>query len=98
MTLPEPLPRQCPECESLCTGNTCLTAEGKQPRPGDVSVCVACGTILVYDDVLALRRAVAIDLAPLEASSRALVEFLSREIVRRRLRPKNRQRRKREIQ
>lgn len=27
-----------------------------QPRPGDISVCLNCGTVLMFNDILVLKR------------------------------------------
>ena len=49
-----------------------------RPKRGDVSVCIACGTILVYSRKLALERMTFEDLTALHVSDPDTVRDLSR--------------------
>ena len=49
-------PSLCPKCKMILNGATHLQDVEKSPRPGDVTVCVVCAEVLVFDDDLMLRR------------------------------------------
>lgn len=44
----------CPTCHITLPNTTCMTEEDSPPRPGDFSVCMNCGEILVFEDSLLL--------------------------------------------
>lgn len=48
------LPRECPECDRIIS-------PAKQPRPGDLSMCPLCDTVLIFIDGLLLRRATTLE-------------------------------------
>jgi hypothetical protein len=45
----------CPACKKRLTGATGATGD-HGPRPGDVSVCLYCGEVLIYGKYLRVRR------------------------------------------
>lgn len=50
---------RCPVCHYQMDAATCANKadEAARPRPGDISICISCGEILVFDDNFALRPA-----------------------------------------
>lgn len=47
--------RRCPHCESDCDDQSFTDGSDVQPAPGDLSVCIYCGTPLVFTESLQLR-------------------------------------------
>lgn len=45
----------CPTCRETLDGVT-STGSRAQPEPGDYSICVYCGTLLMFTETLVLRR------------------------------------------
>ena len=42
----------CPMCKHRLNGYVCITSAGALPNPGDLSVCIECGQVLVFDEHL----------------------------------------------
>ena len=57
----------CPVCDKKIDAASNLYDESERPFPGDVSVCIQCGTILVFDFDLTMRL-------PTEEETRAIRE------------------------
>lgn len=51
----------CPCCKKLLDCATDINGTAK-PNPGDISVCIGCGVILVYSEDMALKEAQAMDI------------------------------------
>jgi hypothetical protein len=47
--------QQCPFCGHRC--NRCATTDDAPPKPGDISLCLRCAEVSVFDRELRLRRA-----------------------------------------
>lgn len=47
---------KCPVCGTILDGAICVTEEGAMPKPGDISVCYSCGTLLQYGKGLFLHE------------------------------------------
>jgi hypothetical protein len=47
--------QQCPFCGHRC--NRCATTDDVPPKPGDISLCLRCAEVSVFDRELRLRRA-----------------------------------------
>lgn len=47
----------CPACNAKLDRATCITDPGAGPSPDDVTVCLHCGTWLVFTDDLAVIKA-----------------------------------------
>ena len=45
----------CPFCGIRTDSVMDIQLQGKQPKPGDVSVCARCASIAIFDDELGLR-------------------------------------------
>lgn len=57
----------CPECRTGLDAVSPVTSEAKSnPKPGDVSVCFYCGTVLCYDEGGAIVRATRDDIDKLD--------------------------------
>jgi hypothetical protein len=50
-----PLSR-CVVCDHEMDMATCLQNEGAIPRPNDISICIRCGNLAIYDNDLHLRE------------------------------------------
>lgn len=73
----------CPQCNKLLTASTAADGSDRLPEPGDFTMCVYCGTILIFDDELRQRLPTSDeldDLSPemLERMRRASYLFLNR--------------------
>ena len=77
---PVRLPAQsCPTCwHCLDAALSYDSADTHRPKRGDVSVCIACGTILVYSRKLVVERMTFEDLTALHVSDPDTVRDLSR--------------------
>lgn len=71
----------CPACGTDLDAASDAEGEGAQPRPGDLSVCVHCSAILVFDEPPAVHRASDVELIELDEDQRRLV-FLSLAVAR----------------
>jgi hypothetical protein len=57
-------PASCPHCEKVLDGAlTWIGDDDRGPAPNDATVCINCGTILIYTDDLRLRLATALEIA-----------------------------------
>lgn len=54
-THPQP-PGNCPECHHKFDRCTNTTNEFAGPAAGDLSVCIECGTMLIFESDLSVRR------------------------------------------
>ena len=66
-------PSTCPTCGDIHDAAVEVAGRGR-PRPGDLTVCFGCGTILVFTEKLAERRAEPNDLASLNSTERSELE------------------------
>ena len=48
---------KCPKCSSKLTAADCAGDPDRQPRPGDMTVCIFCGSFLVFGEGLSLGMA-----------------------------------------
>jgi len=48
-------PSKCPTCNYELPAETCIKDANAKPKAGDLSVCLNCGEILVFDPDLKLR-------------------------------------------
>jgi hypothetical protein len=46
---------RCPKCNALLDGGCGLNNHGAEPAPGDVTICVYCGSLNCFKDDLQLR-------------------------------------------
>lgn len=63
-------PAKCPVCCYKMDAATCITDKPSTPtlpRPGDVTVCMCCATVLFYTERMQLRKATSEELAELAA-------------------------------
>ncbi len=58
-------PSTCPTCKYVNDAATYLQDESAQPKPGDFSVCLHCGEILIFNDDLTTRGVTLDDLVDL---------------------------------
>jgi hypothetical protein len=65
-------PVLCPTCGATITAATDLRGHA-EPRAGDLSVCLACGGVLVFTEDLSLRRATRADARDLPPAVRRQV-------------------------
>lgn len=56
----------CPVCNAKLDAATCASQAGRSPRPGDITVCLYCATILVFNPDLSHREADVNDLMELQ--------------------------------
>lgn len=67
---------RCPECRSTLDGATGVDHD-ERPKPGDVSLCLYCGTILVFEEDR-LRRAQEKDLAEIPETDKKKLDRITR--------------------
>ena len=46
---------RCPACQLLLNGFRAADGTALAPKPGDVTICLRCGSVLLYDDRLHVR-------------------------------------------
>lgn len=46
---------QCPDCGYATDSSTHVGVENHEPRPGDLSVCINCGYVSIFNDILVLK-------------------------------------------
>jgi hypothetical protein len=70
-----PLPiSYCPMCGHLLDSATVIGRRGKrEPRSGDISLCIECAEVLVYAEGMVLERADLNDLMDLKPQQRQLL-------------------------
>lgn len=79
-----PLPTSCcPSCLYEMDCATCATREEVQPSAGDLSICLNCGEILQFNDILVLKPVAKGVLESLEPSKIALLQVVSERIKQR---------------
>ncbi len=61
---------RCPECSAVLDAATHMYDRRSQPRPGDVSLCLYCGTALRYGPNLRLQRLTDTEFMALPADTR----------------------------
>ena len=49
----------CPKCFTILSAATNMDDENLRPKPGDVTVCLYCAEVLVFNEDLTLRRPLA---------------------------------------
>lgn len=77
-----PLPTSyCPAClyEMDCA-TSCANQEAIEPSAGDLSICLNCGEILQFNDILVLKPVAKGVLESLEPSKIALLQVVSEKI------------------
>jgi len=67
---------QCPACKSTLEGATFINDEKIEVIAGDLSLCVYCQTILVFNDDQTVREATPDDLASLTAIEQHLLKIM----------------------
>lgn len=72
----------CPNCNKLLDAATELSKEVK-PNPGDISICIYCGTILVFAVDMALMVATMSDLEGLSIDALCKLSIAQMEIAKR---------------
>jgi len=71
----------CPACGYHIDAATCV--EGNyQPSPGDPTVCVACGAVLVFTEARTLRATTAAEVATFPAETRRLLTKVQQAVGR----------------
>jgi hypothetical protein len=53
---------RCPKCDYKLNGASIVSGEDVAPQPGDFSICLNCGQLLVYIDGTLLRKATAVEI------------------------------------
>lgn len=51
----ETTPAECPNCFHVVDRASCLGREAARPSPGDATMCIRCGTMLVFEEREQLR-------------------------------------------
>jgi RNase P subunit RPR2 len=65
----------CPDCKNLLSAATSIESdESTQPRPNDLTICIYCASILIYNKDFSLRRATESDLDSLSADTLASLQ------------------------
>jgi hypothetical protein len=54
-TTPHDPTLDCPVCHEVLNASTDLTSD-RTPEPGNVTLCIYCGSVLIYGDGLRLRQ------------------------------------------
>lgn len=70
----------CPNCKKLLDSFTAVSVSGSVPKPGDITVCLYCSTVLQFSDDLSLIEAeadeiVKIDLVDLSRAQKIAKQF-----------------------
>jgi hypothetical protein len=77
----DPLPlSRCPWCDYLMDAATNLQDAEAVPAPGDVSVCLSCASVLVFNDDLTLRGFTPAEIAALPSDIKSQLERYQRAI------------------
>lgn len=45
----------CPTCGYVMNASSCADTDPRPPEPGDISLCLCCGELLVFDQEMLLR-------------------------------------------
>ncbi len=70
-----PLPKStCPNCGLEIDAALCIEMAGVLPVPGDISICVKCGEVLTFNDILVVNRITPHDLEKLDPKQRMLID------------------------
>ena len=48
--------RHCPVCSTLLDAATDVEEQGNKPKPDDLTICIGCGTFLLFDKNLKLYK------------------------------------------
>lgn len=64
---------KCPKCGYGHDVHTSITDPGAKPSKGDISMCLACGSILIYGEGLVLHEASEDELLAMPADIRGLL-------------------------
>lgn len=82
-TGPKRLPKtSCPACGYVMDDATAADGSNVWPEPGDFSLCLRCGEVLVYNGQMTVRRATNAEINELEPAHRAELISYSQLIVR----------------
>lgn len=76
-----PKPCLCPACGSRLDASTSMFDEDASPDPGDFSMCLDCGAVLVYARDMTMALAEPADLAKLPSAT--LRQLLAMQLARR---------------
>lgn len=73
----------CPECGHEMDRATGAFSERARPQPGDISVCINCGTVLIFAVVgMQLRKAEPREIVRLHPKTRHQIDAVQAAIVR----------------
>lgn len=70
---------KCPTCSKALPLSTCLHGKAK-PSPGDFSLCIGCGDILVFSETMDLRIPMIAELMNLDQETSDLLDHAQRLI------------------
>lgn len=74
---------QCPVCSYEMDEATCVSHQGEGPSAGDLSVCLHCGEVLQFNDILVLKTISDEELAFLDDQTKATLAKAKSIIVKR---------------
>lgn len=73
-------PSTCPSCGKWLDGAATIGESCEPPNPGDITLCIGCGTVMIFDIALKLRAATQLEIDTLPADERAHLQRASRRI------------------
>lgn len=71
----------CPHCKAYLDCASNIESETLRPKPGDVSICIKCGTFLEFDENLTLIYLSDEHFKQLAAKAQEQLKFLKKEIL-----------------
>jgi hypothetical protein len=74
---------KCPTCGNIMDRATCFhDSEAHPPKEGDISVCIKCADVMVFNKEGTMREATINDLLALDSSAQMHLELAQRAIRR----------------
>lgn len=68
---------KCPECHADADGATCVDKPGAGPKAEDLSMCLYCGTLLVFNADLSVRRLTGEEWEALDPEYKTILDRMS---------------------
>lgn len=69
-------PCLCPWCGYMSDAVTSVEKNGIQPKPGDISMCINCGGLLIFRPDMTMRKIEEADLKDAPPSMRNLIDHM----------------------
>jgi hypothetical protein len=73
-------PSACTNCGEILDGATSVGCDGG-PDPGDLTICIICGHLMVFDDNLKLRDPTGAEMVDAAGDKRIIAIQLARKVI-----------------